>query len=58
VLNVHAKIGESLTGDFCCDDYWEAVYTAVGGGGDIGCVRPVACRRSPVMLSLQGQAEK
>lgn len=58
VLNVHVKIGDSLTGDFCCDDYSEAVCTAAGGGDDIGCVRSVACRRSPVMLLLQGQAEK
>lgn len=55
VLNVHVKIGYSLSDDFCCDDYWEVV---CGGGGDIGCVRSVACRRSPLMLSLQDRAEK
>lgn len=58
VLDVRAKICDFLTDDFCCDDYRESACTAAGGGDDIGCVRSVACRRSPLMLLFQGQAEK
>ena len=43
--------------DVCCDDYLKAD-CSVPGDYDGCCVKSVACKRSPVKLLLQDQAEK